>query len=210
MLIPEIGSKFLKFVLPTFSYFQLMTKFFWKIWWKLNGWRLKGELPLNIKKIILLVAPHTSWKDILLGLATRSKLKIYKAKFLGKKELFDGMFGWFFRWLGGVPVDRSGKLGMVEQVVEMFNNNEEFKLGLSPEGTRKKVDKLKTGFYYIAKQANVPIIMVGFDFSKKEVILSEVFYTTENEEADFKKIIDFYAPIKGVHPEKGLAHLKNY
>ncbi len=186
-----------------------MTKLFWRLWWKLNGWQLNGTFPSNIKKMILLIAPHTSWKDILLGLATRSKLKIYKAKFLGKKELFDGMFGWFFRWLGGVPVDRSGKLGMVEQVADMFNNNEEFKLGLSPEGTRKKVDKLKTGFYFIAKQANVPIIMVGFDFSKKEVILSDLFYPTEDEEADFNKIITFFAPIKGVHPEKGLAHLKN-
>lgn len=183
-------------------------KLFWKIWWKLTKWKINGAFSSDIKKMILLIAPHTSWKDIILGLATRSKLKIYKAKFLGKKELFDGLFGWFFRWLGGVPVDRSGKSGLVEQVVEMFNKNEEFKLGLSPEGTRKKVDKLKTGFYHIAKQANVPIVMVGFDFSKKEVILSEAFYPTENEEADFKKIIDFFAPIKGYHPENGLAHLK--
>ncbi len=185
-----------------------MSKLFWKIWWKLNGWKLNGEFSADLKKMILLVAPHTSWKDILLGLATRSKLKIYTAKFLGKKELFDGPFGWFFRWLGGVPVDRFSKHGMVEQVVDMFNNNEEFKIGLSPEGTRKKVDKLRTGFYHIAKQANVPIVMVGFDFSKKEVVLSEAFYTSDNEEADFKKIIDFFAPIKGYHPDKGLSHLK--
>ena len=185
-----------------------MTKFFWRIWFKLTGWKINGSYPLEIKKMILLVAPHTSWKDILVGLATRSKLKIYKAKFLGKKELFDGPFGWYFRWLGGVPVDRHSKHGMVEQVVEMYNNNEEFIIALSPEGTRKKVDKLRTGFYHIAKQANVPIVMVGFDFSKKEIILSETFYVSDDEEADFKKIIDFYAPIKGCHPHLGLAHLK--
>ena len=91
----------------------------------------------------------------------------------------------------------------------MYNNNEEFIIALSPEGTRKKVDKLRTGFYHIAKQANVPIVMVGFDFSKKEIILSQTFYVSDDEEADFKKIIDFYAPIKGCHPHLGLAHLKN-
>lgn len=186
-----------------------MSKLFWKIWFRLNGWKITGAFPSDIKKMILLIAPHTSWKDILLGLATRSKLKIYKAKFLGKKELFDGAFGWFFRWLGGVPVDRFSKQGMVEQVVDMFKNNEEFKLGLSPEGTRKKVDKLRTGFYHIAKQAKVPIVMVGFDFSKKEVMLGDPFYTSDNEEADFKMIINFFAPIKGYHPHLGLSHLKN-
>lgn len=190
------------------TYFQPMSKLFWKLWFKLNGWNINGEFSADINKLILLVGPHTSWKDILLGLATRSRLKIYNAKFLGKQELFNGPFGWFFKWLGGVPVNRSGQLGMVEQVVAMFNNNKEFKLGLSPEGTRKKVDKLRTGFYHIAKQANVPIIMVGFDFSKKEVILSQPFFTTADEAADFKVIIDFFAPIKGYHPEKGLSHLQ--
>lgn len=185
-----------------------MTKLFWRIWFKLTGWKVNGSFPSEIKKMVLLVAPHTSWKDILVGLATRSKLKIYTAKFLGKKELFDGPFGWYFRWLGGVPVDRHSKQGMVEQVVDMFNSNEEFKIGLSPEGTRKKVDKLRTGFYHIAKQAKVPIQMVGFDFSKKEIVLGEAFYTSDDEVADFKKIIDFYAPIKGCHPENGLSHLQ--
>ncbi len=158
--------------------------------------------------MVILVAPHTSWRDFMLGLAARVKLKIYKAKFLGKKELFDGPFGWYFRWLGGVPVDRFSKHGMVEQVAEMINNNEEFIIALSPEGTRKKVEKLRTGFYHIAKQANVPIQMVGFDFSKKEIILSEPFYVSANEEADFKHIIDFFAPVQGYKPENGLAHLR--
>lgn len=185
-----------------------MTKLFWRIWFKLTGWKINGVFPSEIKKMVLLVAPHTSWKDIILGLATRSKLKIYKAKFLGKKELFDGPFGWFFKWLGGVPVDRFSKQGMVEQVVDMFNNNEEFKIALSPEGTRKKVEKLRTGFYHIAKQAKVAIQMVGFDFSKKEIVLGDAFYASENEEADFIKIIDFFAPIKGCHPHLGMGHLK--
>ena len=185
-----------------------MTRIFWRIWWWINRWKINGSFPRHLKKVIILVAPHTSWRDIIVGLAARVKLKIYKAKFLGKKELFDGPFGWYFKWLGGVPVDRFSKHGMVEQVAEMFNRQDEFIIALSPEGTRKKVDKLRTGFYHIAKLANVPIQMVGFDFSKKEIRLAEPFYISSNEEADFNHIIDFFANIKGYHPNSGLEHLK--
>jgi 1-acyl-sn-glycerol-3-phosphate acyltransferase len=186
-----------------------MLRLFWRFWWKLNGWKLKGDFPYHLKKMVLIVAPHTSWKDILVGFAAREQLKIRKAKFLGKKELFDGPFGWLFRGLGGVPVDRFSSHGAVEQVAELFDKNEEFILAMSPEGTRKKVDKLRTGFYHIAKQAKVPIEMVAFDFSKKEVISAEPFYPTDDEDADFKHIIDFFAPVKGAKPEQGLAHLQN-
>ena len=80
-------------------------------------------------------------------------------------------------------------------------------IALSPEGTRKKVDKLRTGFYHIAKEANVPIIMVGMDYSKKELSVAEPFFVSSNEAEDFKKIIRFFAPIKGGRPEQGLSHL---
>ena len=185
-----------------------MTRLFWKIWWRLSRWKINGSFPADVKKMLILVAPHTSWKDILVGLATRSKLKIYKAKFLGKKELFDGPFGWYFRWLGGVPVDRFSKQGMVEQVVELYTKNPEFIIALSPEGTRKKVDKLRTGFYHIARQAVIPILLIGFDFSKKEIMIRELFYPTGDEAADFKTIIDFFGPVIGYKPENGLAHLQ--
>ena len=158
--------------------------------------------------MVLIVAPHTSWKDIIVGLAARSVLQAKQIKFLGKKELFNGPFGWFFRWLGGTPVDRFSHHGMVKQVVEMFMKKEEFALALSPEGTRKRVDHLRTGFYHIAKNAKVPILMVGLDFANKQMIFSEPFFTTDNEEEDFNRIITFFAPVKGKHPELGLAHLK--
>ena len=185
-----------------------MIKFILRLWWKLKGWKVKGVFPHHIKKMVIIVGPHTSWKDVLVGFAARDQLKIGHAKFLGKKELFDGPFGWLFRKLGGTPVDRSSKKGVVEQVVELFNKHDEFILALSPEGTRKKVDKLRTGFYYIAKQAKVPIQMIGFDFSKREIVIRDSFYTSENETEDFKCIIDFFAPIKGAKPELGLGHLK--
>ena len=96
---------------------------------------------------------------------------------------------------------------MVEQVVEKFNKADNLFIALSPEGTRKKVERLRTGFYYIAKKAKVPIIMVGLDYSKKELSVSDPFYTTDNEAADFRKIIEFFAPLKGYRPEQGMAHL---
>ena len=158
--------------------------------------------------MVIIVAPHTSWKDVIVGFAARSVLHITKTKFLGKKELFDGPFGWLFRWLGGTPVDRFSKHGVVDQVVEMFSSKEEFLLAMAPEGTRKKVEKLRTGFYYIAKKAAVPILMAGLDFSKKQMVFAKPFFTTNNEAKDFDHIIAFFASIKGKHPELGLEHLK--
>lgn len=178
-----------------------------KIYWKLFGWKIVGKLPSDAKKMILVVAPHTSWVDILIGFASRHKLKIQHAKFLAKKELFDGVFGGVLRRLGGIPVDRSAKLGVVEQIVKYYDDNDEFMIGVSPEGTRKRVDKLKTGFYHIAKRANIPIVIVGFDYKKRQVILEKPFYASENEEADLKRIIAFFSTVVGAKPEYDLRHL---
>lgn len=179
-----------------------------KLYWKLFGWKVIGTLPSDLKKMLLVVAPHTSWTDILIGFAVRDKLNIHHAKFLGKKELFDGLIGKWLLNLGGIPVDRSGKLGIVEQVASFYNENEAFIVGISPEGTRKRVDKLKTGFYYMAKAANVPMILVGFDFKNKQVIIGEPFYTGENEKADIEKIISFFSTIQGANPTQDMRHLK--
>ena len=182
-------------------------RYFWKLYLKLTGWKAIDDFPHHVKKGIILVAPHTSWIDFLLGLAFRNVLKIKHAKYLGKQELFNGPFGFFFRWTGGTPVDRFSKSGVVDQVVEKFNASEKLFIALSPEGTRKKVDKLRTGFYHMAKKANVPIIMVGLDYSKKELSVSPPFYITENEQADFKNIVEFFASKRGKYPDKDLAHL---
>jgi 1-acyl-sn-glycerol-3-phosphate acyltransferase len=183
-----------------------MSRLFWKIWWKLSGWRISGSYPYHLKKKVIIVAPHTSWRDVVVCLAARSVLKA-EIKFLGKKELFDGPFGWWWRWIGGTGVDRFSKQGVVDQVVNLFNSKEEFTLGLSPEGTRKRVDKLRTGFYYIAQKAKVPVLMVGLDFSKKTMSIAEPFFTTGDELKDMKYIISFFAPLKGKHPEYDLHHL---
>lgn len=90
---------------------------------------------------------------------------------------------------------------MVDAIVDLFKTKEEFRLGLSPEGTRKKVDKWKTGFYYIAKGANVPIVMATLDFENKKIKISEPYYTTNNKEKDFEFFYAYYKNVKGKNPE---------
>jgi 1-acyl-sn-glycerol-3-phosphate acyltransferase len=179
----------------------------WNLFLRLQGWKVVGEFPYHILKAVFVMAPHTSSWDFVVGLAIRSKLKLYHFRFLGKDSLFKGPFGFFFRKMGGFPVDRSNKHNMVDQVVELFNQHDQFILALSPEGTRKKVDRLKTGFYHIAQKAHVPIILTGFDFGKKEISFSEPFYPTSNIELDFKNMLRFYVNIEGKNPEQGIHHL---
>ena len=166
-----------------------------------------GNFPHHLKKMVIVVAPHTSSADFWLGLAVRSHMGMKGVRFLGKKELFQPPFGFIFRWLGGTPVDRKSNNNLVDQVVEKFNRYPHFIIAMSPEGTRQKVDRIRTGFYYIAQKARVPILMVAFDFANKQVVFSEPFDTTEDEAADFKKIINFFGPVQGKMPENGMGHL---
>lgn len=180
-----------------------MLRPFYLLLFKILGWKVTGEMPA-IPKFIVAVAPHTSNWDFPVGLAARSILRIKNAQFLGKSQLFKPPFGFFFRWLGGHPVDRSSSHDVVDQVVKIFSQHEKFILALAPEGTRKKVGKLRTGFYFIAKGAKVPIVPVGFDFEKKQVIIDKPLFPSDNMEQDMATILQFYRSIKGKNPEWGL------
>lgn len=169
----------------------------------LLGWKITGHYPGEIKKFIIIVMPHTSNWDFPLGILLRSRFKA-DIKFLGKKELFRPPLGGLFRWLGGYPVDRSRKGRLVDEVADIFSREETFALTIAPEGTRRKVDKLKTGFYYIALKAGVPIVMIQFDYRRREVLIREPFYPTGNKEADFAVILDFFKSASGKHPERGI------
>ncbi len=175
-------------------------------WWffTVKGWRTKGRFPFELKKAVYIVAPHTHWVDFFLGLAVRKKLHFEFIRFLGKKELFVPVFASILRKLGCFPVDRSKNNNFVDQVVKLFNEQETLHLALSPEGTRKKVARLKSGFYHIAKKANVPVVMVGFDFHKKIVEFSEPFFLTDDEHADKRMIIDFFKQFTGYIPAFGI------
>ncbi|ARV05604.1 acyltransferase [Polaribacter sp. SA4-10] len=164
------------------------------------GWKLTQDFPKDVKKYIVVVAPHTSWIDFPIAILARLSSGIM-INFIGKDSLFKGPFGFFFRALGGTPVDRSKSNNLVDAIVEIFNSKEEFRLGLSPEGTRKKVDEWKTGFYYIAKGANVPIVLATLDFENKEIRASRPYYITEDKEADFEVFYSFFKGVKGRNPE---------
>ena len=164
------------------------------------GWKLVGDFPKRLKKYLVIAAPHTSWVDFPIAILSRMASGTM-INFIGKSSLFKGPFGFFFRALGGTPVDRTKSNNLVDAIVEIFNSKEEFRLGLSPEGTRKKTEKWKTGFYYIAKGANVPIVMATLDFEKKQVKFSEPYYTKDNKEKDFKVFHTFFKNVKGRNPE---------
>ena len=149
----------------------------------------------------MIVAPHTSNWDFPLGVAARGILKL-DIKFLGKKELFKFPFGGYFRWMGGYPVDRSKSTSLVDFVSDAFEKNEHLLLAIAPEGTRSHVPKWKTGFYYMALKAGVPIVMTGFDYRNKEVNLQPPFYPTGSIDKDLKVLHDYYDTIEGKHPEK--------
>ena len=175
-------------------------------WWffTVKGWKTKGRFPFELKKAVYIVAPHTHSTDFFLGLAVRKKMHFEFVQFLGKKELFNPITGWFFRLLGGHPVDRHKKSNMVEQVVALYRQNERFHIALSPEGTRTKVLKFKTGFYHIAKNAGVPILMAGFDFGKRRVVFADPFFTSNDESADLRFIVNFFKQFEGYVPEYGI------
>src|SRR5688572_15279889 len=124
-------------------------KLFWTFFLTCMGWKTDLAFPYHhLKKYIVLVGPHTSNWDFLIGLAYRSVLGMDKVRFLGKKELFRPPFGFLFYGLGGTPVDRSKSSNMVDEVADLFNKHEWFAIALSPEGTRTRVDRLRTGFYF--------------------------------------------------------------
>tara|TARA_B110000008_G_C16767179_1_gene483083 strand:- start:192 stop:731 length:540 start_codon:yes stop_codon:yes gene_type:complete len=170
------------------------------IFTRVLGWRLVGDFPKHLKKYVVIAAPHTSWKDFPIAILARNSSG-EKVNFIGKNSLFKGPFGFIFRSLGGTPVDRSKSSNMVDAIVQIFDNKEEFRLGISPEGTRKKVSKWKTGFYYIAKGAKVPIVMATLDFENKQIKFSEPYDTTDNKEKDFKYFHNFFKGVKGKHSE---------
>ncbi len=173
------------------------------IYFRLLGWKVAGNTDMSkdsIKKAVIIAAPHTSWQDFYIALLLRTVIGV-KSNFIGKKELFRWPFGYYFRSIGGSPLDRRPGQNKVQAIAKLFESRDEFRLALSPEGTRKKVEQWKTGFYYIAKAANVPIIMFTLDFENKQNFISEPFYPTDNIEADLQFIKDFYKDVKGKVPE---------
>lgn len=173
------------------------------IYFKILGWQIVGNKTFSkedIKKAVIIAVPHTSWHDFYIGVLLRAVVKV-KTNFIGKKDLFVFPFGYFFKALGGAPINRKVNENKVDAIAKLFEEHDEFRMTLAPEGTRKKVETWKTGFYFIAKKAKVPIIMFTLDFENKQNKISEPFYPTDDMEADFKYMYDFFKGVKGKIPE---------
>jgi 1-acyl-sn-glycerol-3-phosphate acyltransferase len=166
----------------------------------LTGWRVEGQLP-DIPKFVIIGAPHTSNWDFVLFLALAFALRA-NPHYMGKSQLFRWPLGAFFRWCGGIPVDRSKATGLVDQTVEAINKSRQFILVITPEGTRGRVRSWKTGFYHIAKQAGIPIALGFIDSSRKRIGIGSTFYPTHNMEADVKELQSFYAGMVGVNSRR--------
>lgn len=173
------------------------------IYFKILGWNVVGNTNISketIKKAVIIAVPHTSWHDFYIGVLLRTVLNV-KINFVGKKELFVFPIGWLFSMLGGTPIDRYAKENKVHTIAKLFKERDEFRMAMAPEGTRKKVKVWRTGFYYIAKEVHVPIIMFTFDFENKQNKISEPFYPTDDIEKDFEVMHQFYVGVKGKVPE---------
>ncbi len=168
---------------------------------KIMGWKVVGTFPPEIKKCILIAAPHTSMWDFILGRLAFYRFGI-KVKFLIKVELFRFPFGGLLKSLGGIPVNRGKKNNMVDYVAEQLINSEKLIIVITPEGTRKYNAHWKKGFYHIALRANVPLVMAFIDYKKKEGGVGGILYPSGNFEEDFKTIEDFYSGCNAKYPEK--------
>lgn len=124
-----------------------------------------------------------------------------RAHFLGKHTLFRPPFGWLFRWLGGTPVRRDVREGVVEQVAATFEAHERFVLALAPEGTRRRVKHWRTGFYHIAREAGVPIALVAFDYGRKRIIAGPATVPTGDIESDFRRMRAFFDGVTPQNPD---------
>jgi 1-acyl-sn-glycerol-3-phosphate acyltransferase len=168
----------------------------------LTGWKAVGAPPRNTPKYVMICAPHTSYWDGFWMLGSASLLGLH-LRFLGKHTMFKGPFGWLIKALGAVPVIRSQRQNTVQQAAEWFKSSDTFLLGVAPEGTRKLTPGWKTGFYWIAVEANVPIACAFIDYKTKTGgFTGDLIYPTGNIDQDFALFQKAYAAITPKFPEK--------
>ena len=164
------------------------------------GWKVQVQQPLPARCVIV-GAPHTSGWDLSLTLLLMLAAGL-RLRWIGKDTLFRGPIGWLLRALGGIPVNRRSRENFVEQMVAAFRANEPLMIAILPEGTRRSASHWKTGFYYIALGAGVPIVLGYADYRRRVVGLGPTLHPTGDIQSDFETIRAFYAGITGRHPER--------
>lgn len=165
---------------------------------RLLGWRVEGPYP-NVPKLVVIGAPHTSNWDGIVGFATILMLDL-DLRVMVKENHFRGIRGRILRSIRAIPINRSIRGGVTEQMVQRFSDEERFVLGVAPEGTRKKVDRWRTGFYRIAEGAGVPILTVAIDFGRKTVRLGPTVIPSGDMDADLAVMQAFVATARGKNP----------
>jgi 1-acyl-sn-glycerol-3-phosphate acyltransferase len=165
----------------------------------LRGWTIEGEFP-DIPKLVMAVAPHTSNWDFPTGLWVKLALRL-DARFVAKHTLFRWPLGPLLRWLGGIPVDRQAPAGFVGETSRAVRETEKIVLVVAPEGTRKRTEKWKSGFYRIAMDAGVPILLVRFDYPRRQVLLGPLFQPTGDYESDLAALRSHVDARMALRPE---------
>ncbi|WP_371370098.1 lysophospholipid acyltransferase family protein [Pseudomonas sp. QL9] len=163
------------------------------------GWRIEGALPA-LDKFVVIGAHHTSNWDFMAFLAAKFVLRL-NARWFAKHTLFRRPFGNLLRRWGGIPIQRHIKQNTVEQAVQAFHDSRELILIISPEGTRKKVERWKMGFYHIARGAGVPVVLAALDYANRRIVIGEPFWPTGDEAADLQRMLAFYRPFVPKKPE---------
>jgi 1-acyl-sn-glycerol-3-phosphate acyltransferase len=167
------------------------------------GWRIEADIP-NLSKAVLVGAPHTSNWDFVLTLLTQFALSV-KISWMAKHTFFRWPYKGVLEWLGGVPIDRTNKSdGVVDQIVMEINRRDKFIIAIMPEGTRSKTGRWKTGFYHIAQGANVPMVMVRFDYGRKVLGIGPTIEPAGDIKADIAKIRAIFTGIEGKNPLQGV------
>ena len=164
----------------------------------LMGWRTEGRLPA-LDKFVVIGAHHTSNWDFVIFLAVKFVLRL-NARWFGKHSIFRWPFAGLLQRWGGIPVRRHLRLNSVEQAIQSFREHSEFILVLSPEGTRKKVERWRMGFYHIALGAGVPVVLGALDYGRKRVVIGPVFSPTGDMPADLAYILTYYQTVTAKKP----------
>jgi len=164
------------------------------------GWQISGNIP-NEERILIIAAPHTSNWDFLIAVATLFALNI-NMKWLGKKSLFIPGIAWFFKWLGGIPVDRKNPASLINHVVELVHKEKGLVIGVAPEGSRKKIDRWKSGFLRIAKQTKSKIVFISIDSPSKTLTIGEIFEPSGDNDKDINFIMNYFKNFKGINPDQ--------
>ena len=179
---------------------SILLKWFGIFYFWLTGWKLKGVMP-DDPRLLIIAAPHTSnwdgWNLIITSWIAQVNLR-----WVVKEEFTKGVTGPFVKWTGGLGIKRDKSRHLVDQIAGIITEADDLLLLIAPEGTRKKTDHWRTGFYWIAHKADVPMIASRMDYSTKTISFTGPFYATGDIETDIQPIFATYEEVSGLHPER--------